>query len=66
MSIDLLKKWLTDHAEELETAEVRARYGASLLKNPGSAYGKAMVRLADAHAEAAKVYRRALKETEGT
>jgi len=65
MDPDLLRLWLTESAERIEKRETRVRAESlSRLANERTAYAMAMSRLADAHRDAAAVYRRALEESE--
>lgn len=66
MSAKLLRLWLLENAQRIELQETRVRAdGLSRIAKPGGSYAHAMERLADAHHEAAAVYRRALAESEG-
>ena len=62
----LLPVWLEDAARECETRAVSAASQYLQLRNQTTPYAEAIVAIAEAHKEAAEVYRRRLRELLGS
>lgn len=62
---ELREQWLRENAEALEAEYLRIRTGLVRLYDsgrPSTVYRRSLEEIADAHGEAAKVYRRRMEE----